>query len=713
MLLDRRPVGCRLGDAEATGAVPAARVGRHVRCAVGGMSARQLAVVVTVPSAQALSDVAVLCPLVTGRSGATRWLSRLTPGGLGTPGELAALWLWTVFVTRVFFVPSRASIPVGVDFVMTTMGNHMWEHARRCGACALWSGDTLGGAPALVDTLGGPLHPLVAVTTLLWGVVNGAKVVIVVAFFVAGVGQWLLARELGFGATARLWSGAMAIVAGNLYGPLSDGLLPVVVAASTATLLLAMVVRMALDRGGRPLTAGVGVLLAMLVMSGQGYLQAGFVLGLPTLAILVAGRGMPWRRFLARFAASAAIGALVAAPLLVPFAHFWPYWGKPGDSTFGSSQPFRFVPLNLVIDDVDFYRNGALGKVPYPAWYLNFVGWIAVAVAVAGVVGLWRRGRRRLVVFLATSVVGAFWMASATPFRWVSDHALGSTTIRDLVAGIRVPSLIAGLAVAPVLALGAAGLDGWSQKLRTAGTRTVRGTNGRRVAVAAVIVVSIAQCQSFADKWMATSELPVQHIDSVLDELATPDLQWVQPPFGEEQFVLAAIGRGIKVAWFDRPWSFVDRPAPTPVLEVTRDDRPGRIAIDHLGDDLSLYAAAPGSEYAAVVAAGGERTVCAARGEGGDIDVACDAPGPGVLVVRENALDGWRARVDGAPATVSADGQWLAVDVPAGPIDVQLRYRPWDAGVGFALMFCGIALAAWLTVPPHWRRRRQPAEPLI
>ena len=227
---------------------------------------------------------------------------------------------------------------------------------------------------------------------------------------------------------------------------------------------------------------------------------------------------------------------------------------------------------------------------------------------------------------------------------------------------------------------------------------------------------------------MATSELPVQHIDSVLDELATPDLQWVQPPFGEEQFVLAAIDRGIKVAWFDRPWSFVDRPAPTPVLEVTRDDRPGRIAIDHLGDDLSLYAAAPGSEYAAVVAAGASEP-SVRPGEGGDIDVACDAPGPGVLS-SANALDGWRARsTEHRQRCRPMVSGWPSTSRP-GPSTCNSAIDRVDAGVASALMFCGIAspladrATALASAPPTrrtahltsesrwWSRQARGSEPL-
>jgi hypothetical protein len=91
------------------------------------------------------------------------------------------------------------------------------------------------------------------------------------------------------------------------------------------------------------------------------------------------------------------------------------------------------------------------------------------------------------------------------------------------------------------------------------------------------------------------------------------------------------------------------------------------------------------------------------------VTVASDRDRPGWVVVRELADQGWRASVDGQRVAVAvADGTFLAVPVPAGRHEVELRYRPvsWSVGWGLAalglLRLLGYAAAAIRRRPvPH------------
>ncbi len=640
------------------------------------------------------------------------WALRAVRSGLG---EVALLAVWTLLVTRPYLNRDANAIPVGRDFVVTTLGHHLWDHVRDCGGCAFWNGDIRGGAPAFVDTLGAPLHPVVAVTTLLWGVVNGGKATIVVCFFLAGLGQWWLGRALGLGRGARLWGAAMAIAAGNLFGPLAGGLVPVVAANASFTLVFAAAVQMA--RGGsRRLTVLSGALLALLVVSGQGYIQVGFALALPVFAILVADRDGRWRPVVREFALAAGLGVLLAAPLLVPLAHFWPELAKPGDPGFTRSQPFSLLPLNFVIDDWEFYQGDALGKQPFPEWYLNFVGWPAVALAVVGLVVLGRRGERRLPAFLAVYAVVILWIASAAPFRWLYEHSEGYEALRAFAIGIRTPSLIAGMAVCPLLALATVGLDGLLRRppperrlrvsLGASGERTPSPLwVDHRVLVATLAVLALLQVRSVGRQWLGTEQIDAAKVDQVLAALRTPGLEWVQTPFGEAQWLTGSIDQGFKIAFFHRPWDWENRPDPAPVLVASRGEQPDLVAREQLDDGLTIYAASPPEEYAVIDHLDGSQTVCVARGEGGDIDVSCDAPQPGLLVVREHAGSGWNVEVDGQGKSYADTEPWLGVEVPAGQVEVRLRYRPWDVPAGIALMLVGVVIAGyWLVWPRGWRR---------
>lgn len=635
------------------------------------------------------------------------WAPRAVRSGLG---EIALVGLWALLVTRPYLNGDEHAIPAGRDFVVTTLGHHLWDHVRDCGSCGLWNGDIRGGAPAFVDPLGAPLHPVVAVTTLLWGVVNGGKATIVVCFFLAGLGQWWLGRLLGLGRVARLWGAAMAVAAGNLFGPLAGGLVPVVVANASFTLVFAAAVQMA-RAGGRRLTMLTGALLALLVVSGQGYIQVGFALTLPVFAILIADREGRWRPVVREFLWAAGVGVLLAAPLLVPLAHFWPELAKPGDPGFTRSQPMSFLPLNFVIDDWDFYQGDALGKQPFPEWYLNFIGWPAVALAVVGLVVLERRGERRLPVFLGVYVLAVLWIASAAPFRWLYEHAEGYEALRAFVIGIRTPSLIAGMAVCPLLALAAVGLDGLLK--RPSADRRLRVSLGRsspvwvdhRVLVVTLAALALLQVRSVGRQWLGTVEVDAAEVDRVVTALETPGLEWVQTPYGESQWMTGAIDEGLKVAFFHRPWDWEDRPDPVPVLVASGSALPDLVAREQLDNGVTIYAASPPEEYAVIDHADGSETVCQARGKGGEIDVSCDALRPGMLVVREHLGPGWKAEVGGRGESLVEAEPWLGVEVPAGRVEVRLRYRPWDVPVGIGMMMVGVVVAGyWVVWPRGWRR---------
>jgi len=77
-----------------------------------------------------------------------------------------------------------------------------------------------------------------------------------------------------------------------------------------------------------------------------------------------------------------------------------------------------------------------------------------------------------------------------------------------------------------------------------------------------------------------------------------------------------------------------------------------------------------------------------------DVDVAVQGSTSGVLVLGDTYAPGWRARVDGRPATLArADAVFRAVPVPAGAHRVSFTYQPRAFTVGARISL--IALALW------------------
>jgi hypothetical protein len=210
------------------------------------------------------------------------------------------------------------------------------------------------------------------------------------------------------------------------------------------------------------------------------------------------------------------------------------------------------------------------------------------------------------------------------------------------------------------------------------------------------LLAALVDARGFSSIWLTTSRLD-SSVSNVVAALRTPDLQWVNPPFGEQYWVEPAVAGGLKLAIGTQGWFWNRRPEPEAVMEATRGAPPPGMTQKAVVDGFTISVAQPGREYAAVEHMAGGRTVCTARGTGGTIDVTCDAPQLGTLVVKENSWSGWSAKIDRQAAPLQP-GQWLSVPLPAGSHTVQFRYRPWDVLLGIVFGVCGVALAvfAWL-----------------
>ncbi|HEY4688341.1 MAG TPA: hypothetical protein VIK33_03450 [Anaerolineae bacterium] len=631
----------------------------------------------------------------------------LAPGGVTVGVELLVVLLWTLIVTRPYLNLDPTMAPEGREYLSAIQTHHLWTRAQACGWCAVWNGSEQGGAPAFVDPHGSMLHPLVIVTTLLWGVVNGSKVALIGAFFMAGLAQWWLARTLGLGRTARVWSACMAVAAGHLSGRMELGAFGVVLSTAACALVLPPLVAVS-RTGSRRAAVLLGITLAQAALAGQGYMQIGLGLILPAAILLV-----PWERerfFLLarRYALAAGLALLLASPFLVPLLHFLPEFTKSTDPNFGSGQPLAYVPLNLVIDDYAFFTSDALHKLPFPHLYVNFIGWVPVLLALSGLRGGRGSDERRSVIFLASSSVLALWISTGEPLGWLVD-VLPIPWLSEQIAGVRHPSQIAGLAVPPILALAAIGLDRllsakWL-KLKIAastGESTSRLVSiDLRWLLAVPLVAALITAEAFGGQWIGVRQVRPGVYD-VLAAMRTPDLQWVNTPFGEHFFIEPAINMGLKLGAGVRTWRWKDRTLPEPVLEANRGNAAAGMTQVAVVDGVPIYSAPPGREYAAVTHVDGTRTVCTAHGIGGDIDVICDAPQAGRLTVLENKWSGWLALLDGDLIQLQP-GQWLAVEMPAGRHTIQFRYRPWDVPLGIALSVMGAVLAVY-----QWRKKETP-----
>lgn len=622
--------------------------------------------------------------------------------------ELALIALWALWVGRAYLDFDVSRVPAGREYGSVVQSHHLWTRLRECGWCALWNGSERGGAPAFVNVYGSALHPLVALTTLLFGVVNGSKVALIATLWIAGLAQWYLARVLRLGWLARLWSGLAAVVGGHLATRMELGLFGVILSTATCSLVFAPALKVARD-GGRRSTVLLSITLALAIVAGQGYLQIGLIFLSPAFLLLMLDGDLRLRPSGREYAIAIGLALLMAAPLLVPLAHFWPNFSKDMDWNLSAAQPLKYFVLNFIINDRSFLLSEALGKLPQAASYSMYIGWLPILLAFL-CLRLARPEDQKNLLFLAVSAALALLTGSAVTLRWLQP-------IFPSVAGIRFPSLIGGLAVPPVLGLAAYGLDrlfsaNWPRlSIGYHASRERRhGVFSLRWLLLIPLACSLQAGYNFSREWLHVTELG-DDASAILNALRTPNLQWVEPPFGEHFFIEPAIRMGLKLSPGIRPWHWKNRTPPEPYLEASRQGAPPKAYQVGTVKDVPIYRFNDNREYA-FVRMDDSVIPCRAAGRGGNLSVRCAAPEAGELVVRENSWNGWYAWRDGARVRL-LQARWLSVDAPAGEHQYRFRYLPWDVALGILLSLLGITLSIWqwqTCSPPQTASRRRSDE---
>lgn len=609
--------------------------------------------------------------------------------------EITLIGIWTLWVAREYLNFDPRQVPAGREFGSAVQTHHLWTWVRKCGWCGLWNGSLDGGYPAFADIYGSMLHPLVMLSTLLFGVINGAKVGLVIALFIAGIAQWWLARKLDLGKVARMWSAFLVVVAGHLTGRMELGVFGVMFSTALSSLVIVGIIDVA-QTGRKRSAVLLGLFLASALLAGQGYVQIGIIGLTPALLVLVLDKDLKFQPVWKMYVLALTLALMLAAVFLVPFLHFSPRFIKDTDSAFQSVQPLKYIPLNLVVDKRTFYQQDTLDKLPYPYLYTLFIGWIPVMLAVFGLTKVEKK-HKKLVWFFLTGILMELLIGSALILKPLSS-------LFPKVAGIRFPSLVLGVAMPFVIALAAYGLDqllkaDWPQTIfRYPGTKSELKLSLKWLMVLP-LVMSLYNGYQFSTFWVYTTEWG-PNIDQLLRGLVTDSSQWVAPPFGEHYYMEKALSMGLKVCPGIKPWKWDMHPLPEPRLIAMRGDQPPDTQQIDVIDQIPIYINTE-VEYAEVVHPP-TRERCDARSTAGLIRVRCKNSQPGTLVVKENYFPGWKAWRDGSPIYLTGE-DWLEVDAPPGEHNYTFRYRPWDVPLGMGISAAGIILSAaiWHLSPPR------------
>lgn len=621
---------------------------------------------------------------------------------LGLLVELGLLFIWALLLALPYLRFDPKFYPGGVDYFLQVHFNHVWTRALECGMCAMWNGNTGGGNPAFADIFPSTLHPLTILTTLGWGVRNGGKVELLLIFFMAGFAQWWLARVIGVGIVARMWSSAMAIVAGNVVGRMDMGWINVALSTVACALILPPLIRVGLT-GSRRAAILLGVVLGMAALAGQGYMQLGFLMTTPAALILLPWGKPEFRLVIKRYALAIGLGFLLSAPFILPFATAYPYFGKAEDVDFRGAIHFLYMPLGFVLNDPKFFRSHELGMQGFAALYVNYIGWLPILLGLFAIRFVRDSLKVRVLWFLLAVAVLAIFASSIEPRAWLSQTFPGSL-LESIAQRIRSAPVIAGLAVTPLLGIAAMGLDELWHKfsgtlrvgLETSPERARGVAFNANWLLVIPLVWSLMDVRAATTEWIRTEEQRPETYP-VLRALQTSDTQWVY--FPTQNFYLEpAIAMGLKIPWYGLAEYWKNRDLPPAYRVADLNVGPSNMKEIRRVRGVHIYEGGTENSYALVENDAGEQFPCAANARAGDIDLQCNLASGGTLTVNENSWAGWYAYLDGHPLAINS-GRWLSVDVPQGEHLVQFRYRPWDFPLGVLLFFIGIGLCIFL-----WRK---------
>lgn len=605
--------------------------------------------------------------------------------------EVMLIGAWAAWVGHVYLDFDPLQWPIGREFGFQIQPDYFILNLKKCGLCALWNGGLNGGWPALADPFGSHLNPFVAISTLIWGTVVGAKLSIVIALWLAGIAQWWLARTLKLGWIARIWSALIAVSAGHLMGRLELPLFGIIISTSALSLTIAAAFDLGINKRPRS-TLLLALMGALSLISGQGYMQLGFVLFSPALLVFLFDDRFRIHVIWREYALAFVLSILLVGFFVIPYVHFLPNFVKDLDATFSTSQPIQYIPLNLVIDDIDYQLASVLGKLPYPALYNLYIGWFPVLLAFSALF-LARKKDWRPIFAICTGIFILFWASSAAPLRWLTKYI-------PQLAGFRHILLAAGLSIPLILALSAYGIDRLTNlewpTLNLKFPASVTSVE-LKASLAWFLILplswSVRTTYIQAQSWVGMEDASFLFDD--ISRLKTEHTQWIATPLGEHLWIQAGMASGLKLTQEAFPWRLKDHEPPEPRIMMARHVPEGYQEQIDLIDNAGVYLFQ--DQWYASIRGDGQLIPCPAEATSGRIVVTCRTSSDGKLVVLENALPGWTVQIDGVKSALY-DDPWLVVDAPAGTHEYRFDYLPMDVFAGIILSAIGAALTIYLWV---------------
>ena len=607
------------------------------------------------------------------------------------------LAVWYHFVS-LFIGTNQVQISnvfVGGEFMVHIISLQNWSNALTCGLCMMW-GNNAGGMPVFADPYGTFQHPLVMLTTLIFGPLRAANITLAGAIFVMGFSGYLFCYTFKLHRLVRMWITVTMIYGGLIAGRLSIGSIGLPLSLSFAMICFVYMLVWS-QNPTRKNALILGILVSMLLMAGQGYMQIAFMMTVvPISSYFYAKRKS---LFSSQLIVSQLIliivivGALIA-PFSLTFLANNASFGKSTDQTFASAPPIGYIVLDYVVDSIDFYTTSLLGRQPYPYLYSNFIGYPVVLGALFAVLlAVFRHPSiakfSSVIYLIAINVVVLFVLASGDMQRWVMSFNIAPVT--QFVIGLRNLTLVASFAGGLIVLLAALCGDVVIRQLQTSSAMMEIGTwrikESAHWLVVCVMIWHVLTLYAYNKQFYVFGDIdPVTQ--SAAEFLKTQPIGGINVELNYQVFPVVATQRKVITQMF-YPW-FISNGPPGGEMYVLKSMPPDDMSkwqeLKRFDGTWAIYKSTDiNQQYALHTSALNELTSCEVSGTGGDIDVWCTVPSTGILRIYENNLGSWQAWVDDVPTEVVSVNRFVAVTVATGNHHISFRYRPWYTILGLAI----------------------------
>ncbi len=195
----------------------------------------------------------------------------------------------TLFCAGILDLRAPTRLPGNESEVFQMLDWTLVNSLQQYHAFPLWNIYIQSGLPYVADPMLHVYNPVVTVPVLLFGVRAGFKLGVYFSFLIAAFGMWRLAKAMGFGRAARLWTALMFAFAGQPVARFFQGQYLFIFGFAYIPWIISSLVLVTQHLRRRDIAIAAGS-LALLFFSGNAYypLYMLFIIGLFMLVMLLA-----------------------------------------------------------------------------------------------------------------------------------------------------------------------------------------------------------------------------------------------------------------------------------------------------------------------------------------------------------------------------------------------------------------------------------------